>query len=326
MKKNTWSVKDYLHIGFMGFPKGGLCGIDVTYRCNLKCAHCYFRTQGYKDELSLNGWMEKFISLESKGFPFLICGWLGGEPLLRPEVIELGRKFFKSNVIFTNGTQALPQWHDCKFIISVPGTKKLYQEITGTNRLTYERVKENANRSDLNVIVSYCITRSNIHAIDEFIDEWRRDTSIKGIFFEFYTPVKGHEDNLWVDWKERDIILDKLLDKKKEYGDFIYNTNLMLKLMKSKQLKRILLNCPFHEIGLSLDPMGNIKLPCTLGQDADCTRCGCILPIFAYILSHKRYLVTSFAEGVAKEIEEHLLNHSHFNKKEVRYENTTHSP
>jgi len=80
MKKNTWSVKDYLHIGFMGFPKGGLCGIDVTYRCNLKCAHCYFRTQGYKDELSLNGWMEKFISLESKGFPFLICGWLGFDP------------------------------------------------------------------------------------------------------------------------------------------------------------------------------------------------------------------------------------------------------
>jgi len=241
MDKNGWSLKDYLRIGFNGFPKGGLCGIDVTYRCNLKCAHCYFRAQGYEDELSL--------------------------------------RFFKSNVVFTNGTQSLPQWHDCKFVISVPGTKRFYQEITGAGGLTYERVKENANGSDLNAIVSYCITRSNIHAIDEFIDEWRRDTSIKGIFFEFYTPVKGHEDNLWVDWKERNIILDKLLSK---------------------------------------------KLPCTLGPDADCTRCGCMLPVFACILSHKRYLVTSFAEGALGKFKEHLFNRHHSNKKEVRYENTTH--
>jgi hypothetical protein len=123
----------------------------------------------------------------------------------------------------------------------VPGTKRFYQEIT--------------------------------------IDEWRRDTSIKGIFFEFYTPVKGRGDNLWVDWKERDIILDKLLSK---------------------------------------------KLPCTLGPDADCTRCGCMLPVFACILSHKRYLVTSFAEGALGKFKEHLFNRHHSNKKEVRYENTTH--
>jgi len=205
--------------------------------------------------------------------------------------------------------------------------KKVYQEITGAQEKTYDRVKEHANRPELNVLVSYCITRYNVHLIDDFIDEWRKDTSIKGIFFAFYTPVKGHEDSFWVDWKERDIVLDKLIEKKKEYGSFIYNTNLMLKLMKSQNLKKILYRCPFNIIGYSLDPMGNQKLPCTLGPDADCLRCGCILPIFACILSHRAYLVSAFAEGVVREIWERIFNHtSYSNKKEATYENATHSP
>jgi hypothetical protein len=249
-------------------------------------------------------WVRNFETMKSRGSPLYICGWLGGEPLLRPEVIEEGKSYFKSNIVFTNGTIKLPNWSDCTFVVSAPGTKLHYQELTGADGKTYDLVKDHAYRPDLRVIVSFCITRRNVSSILGFLTEWQNETRIKGVFFEFYTPRMGEGEELWLDWTERDSVLDTLLNLKKSYGDFIYNTTQMLNLMKSVPLKKILSDCPFSHIGLSLDPMGQIKLPCTLGLDADCKRCGCILPVFSLILYRKGPLIKAFAEGIKRKIRE----------------------
>lgn len=302
MEPNRWTFSDYLKIGLSGFPYGGLMSIDVTYRCNLHCLHCYFSRQDYTSELSVDEWMSLLKQIKSRNKPLYICGWLGGEPLLRQEVIETGRKFFKSNIIFTNGTLPLPSWPDCTFVVSVPGTKICYQELTGANESVYDLVKDHANRPDLHVIVSFCITRKNAPSILSFLQEWQNDTKIRGVFFEFHTPRIGEGKDLWLDWPERDSILDTLLSLKKTYKDFIYNTSQMLKLMKSVHLKKILPDCAFSYIGLSFDPIGHIKLPCTLGLEADCSRCGCILPIFSLILCRKGLLIRAFAEGIKRDV------------------------
>ncbi len=302
MESNRWTFFDYLHVGFGGFPYGGLMSIDVTYRCNLHCVHCYFSRQDFTSELSLDKWVDLLEKMRSRGKPLYICGWLGGEPLLRPEVIESGKSFFKSNIIFTNGTMELPSWPDCTFVVSVPGTKIHYQELTGAEGRIYDLVKDHANRPDLRVIVSFCITRKNASSILSFLPEWQNDTKIRGVFFEFHTPRMDEGKELCLDWTERDSVLDTLLNLKKTYKDFIYNTSQMLKLMKSAHLKKILSDCPFSHIGLSLDPTGHIKLPCTLGLEADCGRCGCILPVFSFILYRKGLLIRAFAEGINRGI------------------------
>jgi len=304
MESNRWTFFDYLRVGVSGFPSGGLVSIDVTYRCNLHCIHCYFSRQEYASELSVEEWIRHLEIMKSRKSPLYICGWLGGEPLLRPEVIRVGKQYFKSNIIFTNGTLKLPSWPDCTFVVSVPGTKIHYQELTGADGKTYDRVKEHANRRDLRVIVSFCITRRNVSSLLGFLTEWQNDTKIKGVFFEFYTPRKGEGMDLWLDWAERDSVLDTLLNLKKSYGDFIYNTTQMLILMKSGHIRNILTDCPFSHIGLSLDPMGQIKLPCTLGLDADCKRCGCILPVFSLILYRRGLLIKAFVGGVKGKIRE----------------------
>lgn len=298
MESNRWTLSDYLRIGLAGFPPEGLMSIDVTYRCNLHCLHCYFSPQNYTSELSPDRWGVELETMASRGAPLYICGWLGGEPLLRPEVIEAGKRFFKSNIIFTNCTLELPDWPDCTFVVSVPGTRVFYQELTGGGRGTYDLVREHANRPDLYVVVSFCITRRNVFSIMDFLSEWRNETGIQGVFFEFHTPRKGEGNELWLDWPERDLVLEKLLELKKTYGDFIYNTVQILELMKSRPLQKTLTHCPFSYIGLSLDPMGHIKFPCALGPDADCKRCGCILPIFSLILWQRRLLMWAFAEGI----------------------------
>jgi MoaA/NifB/PqqE/SkfB family radical SAM enzyme len=297
--KNEWAVLDYIKVGLFGFPYPGLMSVDVTYRCNLLCKHCYFRAQTYNEELSCQAWMELFQSFKKKGLPLYICGWLGGEPLLRPEIVEAGKEYFKSNVIFTNGTCELPDWHDCTFVVSVPGTKEIYSEITGAPKDVYGRVKAHASRGDLRVIVSYCVTKRNEEAIEAFVEEWK-ETEIQGIFFEFYTPFVGSGSDLWIDYEKRDAVIDRIVCLKREHGAFIYNTYQMLELMRSHNLRKILSDCPFKYVGVSLDPTGRVKKPCAMGEKADCSKCGCILPIFSTILHSRRLLFIAFLDGISR--------------------------
>jgi len=301
MEKNHWTVRDYIRLGLGSFPKGFFVGIDTTYRCNLKCVHCYFRHQGYNAELPVHDWVAKLQALKDQGLPLYACGWLGGEPLLRPDVIDAGRRFFKTNLVFTNGTHELPDWPDCSFVVSVPGNSAVYGKVTGGSEALYRKVKEHAARPDLRVYVAYCITGRNVASIADFLDEWR-ETGVRGVYFEFYTPSKGEGSGLWLDWQDRDRVVDMLLELKKSYGEFIYNKSLELKLMRTSTVEGIVANCHAKDAQLSLDPMGNLKSPCQLGPMADCSRCGCILPIWCFILWRKRLLLLAFAEGIWREM------------------------
>lgn len=288
-KNNSWGIGDFAKYAILGLPPRALGSIDVTYRCNLKCAHCYFLQQGHNSELTLSQWVHKFNSLKKEGFPFLICGWLGGEPLLRKEVIEAGKRYFKSNVIFTNGTIELPNWQDCVFSVSIHGTEKYFEEMTGANGL-YAKVKRNVDRRDLDVIIAFCITRLNYGCIEEMVQEWAK-ANVTGIVFEFFTPVKGLPDELWLGWELRDRIVDELIALSRRYYDFFYATEKIYRLMKSDVCQKITADCPFRKIGFSYDPMGRDKNPCTLGEKADCSKCGCILPFYSKILTDRKLLL-----------------------------------
>lgn len=307
---NNWNLMDFIKIGLNGMPPDSFGGIDATYRCNLRCRHCYFAKQNYQDELSTEAWLAKFEEMKKEGFPFLICGWIGGEPLLRKDLIEEGRKYFKANVVFTNGTIPLPDWPDVAFSVSVHGTAEHHCRMTGVNRGTYEQIKKNADRPDLDVIIAFCVTRINYRCIDEMLKEWVQ-TAVKGVVFEFYTPAKGEGPGLWLNWEERDRVIGHLMSLRKTYGDFIWISDRIYRMMKSDVARRITENCPFHKVGFSLDPMGRPKVPCQLGPLADCSRCGCVLPFFSALLSQRRLLVPEFTVSVAKRGVHALKHHAH---------------
>jgi MoaA/NifB/PqqE/SkfB family radical SAM enzyme len=294
---NTWTVSDYIKVGLWGMPKGSLVGLDVTYRCNLRCRHCYFIRQNHRAELPVNEWLARFEKMQAEGFPFLICGWIGGEPLLRMELIEKGRHYFKSNIVFTNGTIPLPDWPEVTFSVSVHGTAEIHSQLTGVDRETYQRIKENASRPHRKVVVAFCVNRGNYTCIEAMLSEWSH-TPIQGIVFEFYTPMKGEDDRLWLNFEERDRVIDLLISLKKSYGEFIHVSDRILRMMKSENAERITRDCPFQKIGLSLDPLGEIKSPCQLGPQADCQRCGCILPFYSVVLTQRRHLIPEFIQGI----------------------------
>jgi len=255
------------------FPIG--ISIDVTNKCNLRCKHCYFFQQNYKEELSDKDLLNKIREIKKKYPSIIHASWVGGEPLLRKKVVEEGLNLFPFNMVVTNGSIDLPEWKNCVFNISVDGTKEYYERIRGLK--IYDKVKEHANRNDIHVNIACVLNKKNYHTIEPLLEEWR-DTKIGGINFDFYTPIEGINEDLWLDWEERDKIIDQLLDLKKKYGNFILNSKSILRLMRSNNSKKITSNCILPKAVICLDPMGNRKLPCVIGNKADCKRCGCVIP------------------------------------------------
>ncbi len=293
--KFLFKLYDLAKFDLLGKPKGAIGSIDITNRCNLRCKHCYFYAHDYdeKQELTDDEWIEKLESLKDTDFPFYQCSWVGGEPLLRKELIERGMKYFRSNLVATNGTIELPSWPDVNFYLSVDGKKEIHDTIRGKG--CHDKIKKNAQRPDLKIHVSMVVNKMNYRDIEYFIEEWR-DAGVKGCLFQTHTPIKGMKnDDLWTGWELRDEILDKLIRLKEEkYGDFIGVPSYVLKLMKSDKCKEVTRNCLFKQVSFCLDPQGQIKKPCMMGPQADCLRCGCVLPFHLWALEDRWLMMREF--------------------------------
>jgi radical SAM protein with 4Fe4S-binding SPASM domain len=117
-------------------------GIDITSRCNLRCAHCYIQGTSPKEEheLTYEEICRIFDQIADEG-----CFWMlitGGEPLLRPDFADIYRYAKRKGfliILFTNGTLLTPEIADLfqkekplKIEISLYGmTADTYESVTG---------------------------------------------------------------------------------------------------------------------------------------------------------------------------------------------------
>ncbi len=84
---------------------------NVTRRCNLKCVHCYAlaRDEVFPDELTTGEGKAMIEDLADFGCPVILFS--GGEPLMRPDLVELAAYAVGKGmraVISTNGTLITP--------------------------------------------------------------------------------------------------------------------------------------------------------------------------------------------------------------------------
>jgi MoaA/NifB/PqqE/SkfB family radical SAM enzyme len=267
-----------------GYPKGSFISIDVTDQCNLRCQHCYFFEQEQEGILDIDGWEQRIAELKQAS-PFLhSCTWVGGEPMLRRNIIDRCRKHFLHNLIVTNGTVPLPDWTDVHYHVSIDGNEEAHDRMRRQRGLYREIQKNCGNRPDLDVVGAMCITSLNVDSVEEVLEDWSQ-TSFRGFMFDFYTPIQGLDDTLWIGWERRDAVLDRLIQLKREkYGDFIALPERVLELMKSENAHKVTSTCQFEQKGYSLTTRGAVKEKCMLGGKADCERCGCVVP---YYLHHR---------------------------------------
>ena len=285
MDQKTNRLYQFGRFALMGIPQDAVCSVDVTNQCNLRCHHCYFFEHEQPENLAVERWRSFFDKLKAEDFPFFSCSWVGGEPLMRQEIIEMGSQYFRRNMVVTNGTIRIPDWPHVNFKVSVDGKEARHDRLRGAK--TYQRIKRHihdAAERNLRLGISTVLTRENESELEDFVEEWKDEPINGGIIFEFYTYMHGQPeaDKLWLNYEERDRVIDRILAIKKKYPKLVEMTTHALELFRSENCRAVTDNCLAATKMASWDVSGNRKEKCILGPKADCDRCGCAVPFWLH--------------------------------------------
>ncbi len=259
----------------------GFAIINITNRCTLRCKHCFVYRDGNpnnpKNEMDTPTMLRKIAERqERQGIQGML--WMGGEPLLRPDVLREGTKMFARNIVTTNGTIDLIELPNCIYVVSVDGPPELNDAIRGKGSFkkimkTLSRVPEEFGPT---VMCQCVVTKVNEHALEELVD-LLKPTRAEGMTFSFYVPTKNDTSEFtWGSLKRRDKAVREVIRLKKKHPDFIWNSGRSLELMLSENAKSVTDNCPPQRLLLPLYLDGDefVSPTCCYGNDFDCDLCG----------------------------------------------------
>lgn len=259
--------------------------INVTNRCTLKCKHCFvFRDPNPNRPTKQNEMpaeeMIKYIRSFRNKYGIFSMVWMGGEPLLRKDVLRLGVKLFPRNVITTNGTIPLMNLGPkVKWVVSLDGPEDVNDEVRGKG--CFQKVMANIHAlpddftGDLQA--QCVVSKLNELNFEELIDFLRREAPFRGIVFSFYAPRKNDSSELaWQTLEERDFAVKKALALKKKYPHYVLNNQLGLELLLSPNALEVTNNCPIKNyfLPLYLGDDGFEHPFCCYGNDVNCDLCG----------------------------------------------------
>ena len=255
--------------------------VNITNRCNLRCRHCFVFREGNPNdpegEMDTKAMLAKLEELQ-KRHSIQTMVWMGGEPLLRPDVLREGLKLFARNHVTTNGTIDLMDLPNCIYVISLDGPPGICDAIRGTG--VFDRVMKNVSRVPERfgpTVMSHCVvTRTNENALEE-LTERLMPTRIEGLTFSFYVPTEKDDSELtWGSLDRRDRAVRETLRLKDKYPNFIWNNRRTLELTLSENAKTVTDNCPVKNFMLPLYLQGGefVNPFCCYGNDVDCDLCG----------------------------------------------------
>jgi MoaA/NifB/PqqE/SkfB family radical SAM enzyme len=193
--------------------------VSVTARCNLACRGCYARAHGRSPdgELPLPRLAEILAEAEDLGASVVFLA--GGEPFLRPGILDLTEKCRRTLFpVFTNGLlideeiiARLRRQPHVVPVVSVEG----YEAATDARRGrgVYRRAREVIARLGAAGVfcgVSLTVTRENFPTVTDpaFVRAFK-DAGCDLFFFVEYVPVAPGTENLVLDGGEREELLDR---------------------------------------------------------------------------------------------------------------------
>lgn len=255
--------------------------VNITNRCTLRCKHCFIYREGNpndpKGEMDAFTMVHKLAELQRRHNIENML-WMGGEPLLRPDVLHEGTKFFPGNIVTTNGTRDLIDLPNCTYVISVDGPPEYNDSIRGKG--SFKKVMNTLSRVPeqfVPIIMCQCVvTKENENLLEELVENLR-STRAEGMTFSFYVPPKEDKSELsWGTLKRRDKAIREVMRLKQIYPEFIWNKRRSLELMLAENAKSVTDNCPSKNLVLPLYLEGDefVSPFCCYGNDVDCDLCG----------------------------------------------------
>ena len=180
-------------LGGKRYPLSGT--IELTERCNLDCVHCYINqpagsAEHRQRELTTAQWKDVLDQIAAEGCLYLLI--TGGEPLLRPDFLEIydhaKRKGFIIT-LFTNGTLMTPEiadhlaeWHPYVVEITLYGaTAETYERVTGVPG-SFERCHRGIRllrERGIPLRLKTVVMTLNVHEFDQIRDYVQRELEME---------------------------------------------------------------------------------------------------------------------------------------------------
>jgi Fe-coproporphyrin III synthase len=250
--------------------------VDVNNVCNLHCTHCYWwLNRKEEQDNSVENWRKIIRDVLNKQHIF-VTTLVGGEPTLRPDILEVFCEMMPQRVcVVTNGTFPLKRYDGLYFYwISLDGTEQVHDSIRGKG--TYEKTKKNImdyiagpprrnKPAYKDIWITMTINSLNYRAVEDLTEEWKG--VVNKIGFQFHTPFVKGDPLTFPFGEERNKVVDKIIELKKRYPNYVINSEKQISLMKGNWggIGTTPVQCPSWAI-LSLDHMGRTKQPCCIGS------------------------------------------------------------
>lgn len=273
---------------------------DISGACNLNCPYCYWQKSKRRAQLSLDQIVKIAKKYRRQGI--IHATWIGGEPTLRPDVLQAVTPIFPINWVVTNGIPIdNPQFPDFNLfsllntwiIVSLDGYEKAHDKSRNRPGL-YKLIKQRFWNKP--ILTTTTLHQGNKYEPEKLLRQWSR-SRILGMTFEFATPI-GHtsDSRFYLVGSDRDAVIDRLIELKRIYGRFMANSIAGLNLLRNQNLKFWTgpARCPTTLFTVSLDELGQRKYPCVLGSASDnpnglkpaCGSCGCHVPTILTGIKH----------------------------------------
>jgi MoaA/NifB/PqqE/SkfB family radical SAM enzyme len=259
--------------------------VNVTNVCNLSCKHCFvFRADNPnrpRDKMDDATMLHQLRVLRDRhNIKFML--FMGGEPMIRENLVLEAMQLFERCMIVTNGTYGIPSVPGHLVTVSLDGPEAPNDAIRGDG--VFREVKEAVFARDANdgttVMLQMAVTRENAPGIEAFVEEVK-DWPIDGVAFTFYVPRKNDQTGLaWDDLRERNEVIKRVIAIKKKYPHVVRSNLATLEMMMSDVAIRYTGAHGEHCLMRNMLPLylgegGNFEKPfCCYGNDVDCTRCG----------------------------------------------------
>ena len=202
---------------------------NVTKACNLRCVHCYARAgeTSPADELTNEQGKTLIDDLSDFGVPVILFS--GGEPLMRPDLVDLASYAVKKGiraVISTNGTlitaDRAMELRDIGLSyvgVSLDGIGEVHDRFRGKKGAFYDTLRgiDNCQKAGLKVGLRFTMNRLNVAEISKIFDLLEEKDIPRACFYHLVYAGRGsdmvkqdltHEETR----KTVDLIMDRTRD------------------------------------------------------------------------------------------------------------------
>lgn len=176
---------------------------NVTRRCNLSCVHCYShsRNEEYSDELNTREGITLIDNLGEFGTPVLLFS--GGEPLMRPDLLQLATHAKSSGirvVISTNGTLITERAaEDLKDVglsyigVSLDGLRETNDKFRGKKGAFDEALQgiRNCRKAGIKVGLRFTINKRNVMDIPGIFNLLEKEDIPRACFYHLVYSGRG---------------------------------------------------------------------------------------------------------------------------------------